>query len=567
MRRFRGLIVVALALTGLAASTTAATAALPIKFGGNPLTVYVNEVGRCQSSYVSAGGNFYPGYSNNLEEGGLADCGFFIATPSKPATQPLDLQGPEVEPGVKAGRVFGFNGQAGPGGFTEPTEVESPKLQYVPVTNTGPTGNGSAAEPYKVVTVFAAYVGTKKYFEVTQTTEYITGNPFFTVNVTVKNTSTETVYYRAIYAGDLFVNGNDVGTGVFLAGPPRFVGGQNQTSGVLGGFQEELHTFTGASVPAWTSYGEDYWASTPTGGIWNDVEHSANATQVFPDSVSPEDFDNGAGVAWDTHYHEGEGLAPGAEQQYAIVNYTTIPSTLQVSPTSQGLAQGQTATITVTAVNNAGQPYPNTPLRYTIAGANPMSGVVNTNAQGVALVHDVGTHAGTDLISMYLDLGNSGSQVANDPTGTAQVTFVPLPPPPPNSSVTIKSVTVNANGTITITYVPTESGAGTLTVTVPTASVAKRHRVKKCPKGTIKIGGRCLPRTSVVGTVKGAGTAGVPLTLTVKPSGKVSKTLAKGRNLHVVATLTYQSARGGAPSSYVYHLLLKGKKHKRKRRH
>jgi hypothetical protein len=32
--------------------------------------------------------------------------------------------------------------------------------------------------------------------------------------------------------------------------------------------------------------------------------------------------------------------------------------------------------------------------------------------------------------------------------------------------------------------------------------------------------------------------------------------------LHVVATLTYQSAKGGAPSVHVYNLTLKGKKPK-----
>jgi hypothetical protein len=285
---------------------------------------------------------------------------------------------------------------------------------------------------------------------------------------------------------------------------------------------------------------------------------------VFPNSVSPENFDNGAGVAWDTNYAESHGLAPGGEQKYAIVNFTSVPSILKVNPTSQGLIKGSTATISVTAVNNANQPYASTPLRYTITGANPQSGAAITNAQGVAQISYVGNNAGVDFVSMYLDLGNSGSQVAADPTGSAQVTFVPPPPVilPPNSGVTIKSVTVNSNGTITITYVPTEAGAGTLSVTVPTASVARRHRAKKCTRGTIKIDGRCLPRTSVVGSAGGPGAAGVPLTLTVKPSAKVRTALSKGHNLHVLATLTYQSNRGGKPSVYLYHLTLKGKKPK-----
>lgn len=571
-----------LTLTALGSGTVAASASAgspPIKFGGNPLTVYVNEVGRCQSSYAAYGGNYYPGYASYIEAGGLADCGFFLATPNAPssgaAPQPLDLQGPEEEvegKNIRVGRVFGFNGEAGPRGFAEPSETTVGKLNYVPVTNEGPTGSGTAADPFKVVTVYDAYVGTTKYFEVTQTTEYVSGNSYFTVNFDVKNVSSSTVYYRAIYAGDLFVNGSDTGTGVFLGGPPRFVGGQNQTSGVLGGFQEDLQTFNGEPTPPWTSFAEDYWDATfpetlsePVGGIWHYVETSANAAlsgsnSAFPNTVSPKDWDNGAGVAWDTNYTEGHGLAPGADQKYAIVNFTTIPSTLQVSPTSQGLPQGATATITVTALNNGGQPYPSTPLRYTITGANPQTGSVVTNAQGIAQIHYVGANAGADLVSMYLDLGNTAAQVAADPTGTAQVTFVPAPP---NSGVTIQSVKVNSNGSITITYIPTEAGTGTLTVTVPTASVARKH--KKCLKGQVKIKGRCLPRTSVVGVATGNGAAGVPLTLTVKPSGKAVKALHKGRRLHVTATLTYQSAKGGTPTAHVYNLTLKGKS-KRKHR-
>jgi hypothetical protein len=557
-------VLTALAAVVLGAFTTNAGAAAPIKFGGSPLTVYVNEVGRCQSSYPSFGGNYYPGFLSSLEEGGLADCGFFIATPNGPTggknPQPEQLQGPESL-GTKLGRVFGFNGVAGPSGFNEPsTGKESSRLLYKAVKNEGPTGSGTSADPFKVVTVYTAEVEGTPYFEVTQTTEYVSGNPYFTVNFAVKNVSKSTVYYRAIYAGDLFVNGSDVGTGVFLAGPPRFVGGQNQTSGVLGGFQEELHAFDGSATPAWSSYAEDYWNTTEggTGGIWHDVQESANASQAFPNSVSPTNWDNGAGVAWDTNYTEGHGLEPGQEQKYAAVNLTTVPSTLQVNPTSQGLSQGSTATITVTALNSGAQPYANTPLRYSISGVNPQTGVVTTNAQGIAQIHYVGANAGVDLVSMYLDLGNTGVQAPNDPTGTAQVTFVPLPP---NSSVTIKSVAVNPNGTITITYVPTEAGTGTLTVTVPTASVARRHKAR-CKKGTTRIKGRCLPPTSTFGAVSGAGTAGVPLTLTVKPSGQAVKALGKGRTLHVLATLTYQSARGGQPTVHIYHLTLKGKRHK-----
>jgi hypothetical protein len=565
-RRSRMLVTLCLALAGLAAFAGSALA-LPVTLGGNPLTVNVDQLGQCQTSYSLSGGNFFPGDSST------GDCGFFIATPSSPTSgshpQPEDLRGEETNPGSFTGRVFGFNGFAGPHGITN----------YTPISNGPATGSGSSADPFKLVTVYNVNDSTvhsgetyNAVLQITQTSTYVTGNPYFTANYTVKNVTNtlpnsdpdhnSTIYYRAIYAGDLYVNGNDHGTGVYLAGPPRFVGGQNQTSGVIGGFQENLTALDGSATPAWTSYAEDYWDTTENGegGIWHDVENSANISNAFPDSVSPIDQDNGAGVAWDTDYTTG--LAAGAEQKFSIVNITTIPSTLQVNPVSQGAPQGGTATVTVTALNSGGQPYANTPLRYTITGSNPGSGAVSTNAQGVAQIHDTGAVAGVDQIAMYLDLGNSGSQTASDPTGGAQVTFVPVPP---NSTVTIQKVTVNPNGTVTITYVPSDPGQGTLSVTVPTASVAKK--AKKCKKGYIKLKGKCLPATSVIGAVSGQGTPGVPLTLTVKPNAKATKALKKGRSLHVVATLTYQSAKGGAPSVHVYHLTLKPKKTKHKKAH
>ncbi len=583
MSKFRGLLAVALALAGLGTFVAGAGAALPIKFGGNPLTVYVDEVGRCQSSYANAGGDFFPGDFESLEEGGLADCGFFIATPNKPASgiaeQPADLQGPEVE-GVKAGRVFGFEGDAGPRGFGPPSETTSPRIAYTPVSNTGPTGDGSAAAPFTVVTIYDAYVGLEKYFEVTQTTEYVSGNPYFTVNYDVKNTSAKTVYYRAIYAGDLYVNGSDTGTGAFLAGPPRFVGGQNQTSGVFGGFQEDLQTFDGSPTPAWSSYGEDYWATLENGGIWHDVENSANATAAFPDTISSEDFDDGAGVAWDTNYTAGHGLAPGAEQKYAIVNYTSIPSTLLVTPTSQSLTQGATATVNVTAINNAGQPYPNTPLRYTIAGANPRSGAVTTNAQGAAQIQYAGSNVGLDVISMYLDLGNTGAQAPADPTGTAQVTFVapPSTPPPapsgafipvgnPQFNPTTGQIVVIAQfpapGTATSTGV-VQQGA-TLAraqedalIKEALAEAAKHKKSKKCKRGFVKKGKKCLNNAPVVfGTTAQTISAAGTYSIVINPSSKVLKALKAGKKLNVVVSTTFQNRAGGAPVTHLQSVFVK----------
>jgi hypothetical protein len=520
-----------------------------VSFPGGPLTVSVGPLGQCQSSYPNSGNNYFP------EGGNLGDCGFFLAFPKTGSGQPAPLKE----------HTFGFSGFAGP-------HLAS---SYTPVSQSPVTGSGSPATPYTQTTVFKVVdsEGNEDAL-ISETTSYVSGQPQFTSTFNVKNvTKPETkIYFRAIYAGDLYVNGNDYGTGVFLGGPPRFVGGQNTASGVLGGFQE-------APAPAlpWNSFQEGCWNETPEGrcegaaggdkGIWNVVRSSDEAAQAFNDTVDPAPIDNAAGVEWDQLRETG--LEAGHEQAFTIINRTQVPNTLQVSPASQTLTQGQTETIAVTALDTANQPYAGKSVHYTVAGANPQSGTVILNAAGQAQISYVGHNAGIDTTQLFVDLGGSGVQIPSDPAGTARVTFLPLPPTP-NSSYKVQSIKANSDGTITIVFVPVQAGTATLEVTVPTGTIARREalaarRAKRCKAGQVRIRRRCRPKTTVSGRITASGVAGVPLTLTVKPSGKVVSALRKGRNVTLTATLTYRSSLGGAPTVQVFHVTVKGKKHRRKR--
>ena len=156
------------------------------------------------------------------------------------------------------------------------------------------------------------------------------------------------------------------------------------------------------------------------------------------------------------------------------------------------------------------------------------------------------------------------------PCGSEVLNVVPAsvitgPTRNPTSNYTVKSITENSNGTVTIVFVPTESGEGELVVTVPTASIASTSAVaakaKKCKKDQIKIKGKCLPKNTTSGRASGHGTAGVPLKLTVNLSSKIKALLKKGKTVHLTATLTYKSARGGLPTVETFHLMVKGKKH------
>jgi hypothetical protein len=212
-------------------------------------------------------------------------------------------------------------------------------------------------------------------------------------------------------------------------------------------------------------------------------------------------------------------------------------------------------------VDNAGQAYAGKTLRYTITGANPQSGSITLNSSGQGTISYVGNNPGIDTVQMYVDLGGSGVQTSSDPSGTATVTWLPKPPPPtPNSTYVVQSIKANSNGTITITFVPAQGGTATLEVTVPTATITKK---KKCKHGTVRIKGKCLPPNSLDGRVSATGIAGVPLTLSIKPSGRIKAALKKGRTLHLLATLTYHSSLGGAPTVRTITITVKPPKKKK----
>lgn len=554
----RATLLVALATSVVGAFATGANAEElgVVTFPGTPLTVSVGPLGQCQSSYSTGNGNYYS------PSDPVGDCGFFLAFPKAGASQPAGLQA----------TTWGFAGSAGPGlGGAEGTD------EYLPVHQTEVSGAGTTASPYTQTTTYEVTTqemrGNKEtgYALITDTTTYVSGEAQFTSSYTVKNLTAGKLYFRAIYAGDLYVTGNDYGTGVFLGGPPMFIGGQNNEAGILGGFVQ-----AGPPSLPWSAYQEGCWnqasfeseggrcsgATAEDSGIWNIVRTSVEAEHAFNDTIDPALIDNGAGVEWDQFRQEG--LAKEAEQTFTVINRTGVPSGLKINPANQTLTQGQTETISVSATNTANEPYAGKNVRYTVTGANPQSGSVTLDATGQAQIAYVGHNAGLDTIQMYVDLGGSGTPTENDPKATAQVTFTPLPPTP-NSSYTVQGIKANSDGTVTITFVPTQSGTATLTVTVPTGTIARRLAVaakhgKKCPKGQTKIKHKCRPPITVSGSVTATGTAGVPLTLSVKPSGKVLKALKKGKTVHLTATLTYKSALGGTPTVQVFPVTVKGKR-------
>lgn len=556
----RSVLLAAAVLLAIAAN---AAAAEPVTLPGGPLSVSVGPLGQCQSSYAGTGNDFYP------PTGALGDCGFFLGFPE--LGNPPFLQK----------KVFGFPGSRGPG-------LDS---QYTALEQRPTTGTGSAADPYTQVTTFAVDDPTRTkegdYALIEETTSYVDGQAQFTSTFDVENVTGQppgdlpvpglspapatALAFQAIYAGELTTGGSDLGTGVLLAGAQRLLGGQNEAAGVLGAFLEAP-----PPSPPWASYASGCWNAVPEPegrcasaspsdrGIWAAVRAAASEAPVFDDDVDPNAIDDGAGVSWDNRV--GKPLQPGERAIYSIIDRAEIPTALSVAPAAQTHTVGQTATISVTALDSAGVPYAGRPIVYTIGEANPKSGSVLTNSAGVATISYTGTAPGADAVQMFLDLAGSGARTSRDPAATASASWT-IPPAPANSRFAVRSIHAGANGAITIVLVPVQDGTATAEATVPTATISRnaptRKRVK-CKRNQVEIGGECRPKTSLTGRVLASGRAGVTLKLTIEPSAAVQKALVAGRKVQLAAKLTYKSTLGGTPTARTFHFtVVKPKRHKR----
>jgi hypothetical protein len=528
------LVALAVILAIRAPATKAAADTTAIELGGNPLTVYVGPRGQCQSSYLVNGaqeGSAFPG-GEPYRFSPVGDCGFFLAFPKGGAGQPPLLEG----------KTFGFDGQA--------PALDLSAL-YTPGVQLPVTGDGTPANPFTQLTTFAVIdSGAKEDASITETTSYVSGAAQFTSRYVVKNTSGGRLYFRAIYGEDLFAGGEDGGVGVFADGPQRFIGGLSASAGVLGGLQE-----LPAPALAWSSFEELAYPD-----IWNRLKSSDEQAEAFKGQIETNEVDDAVGVEWDQF--RSVGLEDGAEQAFSIVNRAQIPASLAVEPAAQSATAGRSATVQIVASDTSGVPYASRPLVYTIEGANPKTGSVLTNGAGVAAISYVGTAAGTDTLHMFLDLAGTGTRAARDPSASARIDWA-QPPPTANSGFRVQSIRARRDGTVLVALVPQQDGRARVRVTVPTATIAAHGdstavAAKGCKKPLVGIRGACRPRTSLSGLMSAGGKAGLPLKLTVPPSSRVRKALARGRRVQLTATLTYRSTLAASTVARTYRFNVKG---------
>ena len=298
--RFRPVALTAIALVGAIAAAVGtgrpALAAMQDISSAGPLThIWITDTLNCQVSHSGDGSfEFYPPGNQ------IGACGTFV---------------------VVGGTLYGFfDGGA--------TGSASPRVVFTPVSQSAVLGTGTAADPYRIVTVVAAGI---TGITLTETDSYVVGQEVYRTDVQLANAGASAQPVRMYRAGDCFLQNSDLGFG--RAGPGGAIACTADTT--PNSRIEQWVPITGGSHYYETFY-DTGWAKI-------------GSKQPFPDTCDcSSHIDNWAGLSWDVS-------VPAASS--ITVSHLTVFSPLGVqplmtaktadSPTAVGgTADGYTITVT-----------------------------------------------------------------------------------------------------------------------------------------------------------------------------------------------------------------------------
>lgn len=293
-------------------------------------------------------------------------------------------------------------------------------LSYLPVSNGPVTGNGTPSSPFQNVTVMNAQSNGVTLFQIKQTVLYTAYDQKFRVVWEITNTDSmnRTIPFIWGTSADLYIDSSDLGRGVFIGGPNRFVGGTNDQSRTTGGLQEVTSsTLPGESsptlIPNWASYQESYYGDA--------ISH-LNSNDTFLNTINPELVDNGVGASFDNRGVTG--LPPGQTQRYEVIWHLKRPTPLSAYPASAAAELPGQHQVTLSLVDALFNPVPNQPVKYKITGVNPSSGSGMTNSSGQLVVIWNGTVAGLDTLTAYVDADSDNVQGPEEPAASATMRWL-----------------------------------------------------------------------------------------------------------------------------------------------
>lgn len=172
------------------------------------------------------------------------------------------------------------------------------------------TGNGSAANPWRVTTELG--VGSTGV-RLLQTVSYANGARSIDFSWTITNGSTARAY-TLFHAADLYVDGNDFGTG-FFDDRTRAVGGVNRDSRIYGTF---------IPVTPASAYEEAHYST-----IWSRIGNPWGSG--FRNTIDSRYIDNGAGLQWNIPI-QAANASRTILSRYSVTLESTASSTQEEPP-------------------------------------------------------------------------------------------------------------------------------------------------------------------------------------------------------------------------------------------
>ncbi len=385
VRTLTALFVVALAAMVAPAAALAVTQVIPGNGSGpagHNLTIYVGDNGQLQAKSG-------PAFSTVQ--------GMFFGTDTGPASQYNHLR---LKGAAPLDAVF-TNG-------------------FEPVSNGPVTGNGTPASPFQNVTVLDAQVEGADVLRIRQTVLYTPFEQKFRVvwDITNVDSGMRTIPFIWGTSADLYIDSSDSGTGVFIDGANRFVGGTNNISRTTGGLQEVTSSALpgeGAplAIPRWASYQE---------GNYSTVTSRLGSFDAFTNTIDQNVVDNGVGASFDNR--ASAGLAPGQTQRYEVVWFAKRPLPLSASPASAADELPGHHEVTLTLVDALFNPLPGKRINYEIVGPNARSGQGVTGPTGQMVVGWDGSSPGLDTLNAYVDANENGVRDPEEPAATATMRWL-----------------------------------------------------------------------------------------------------------------------------------------------
>ena len=297
----------------------------------------------------------------------------------------------------------------------------SPKTAFTPVSQAGPTGAGTSADPFRIVTVVGLAASG---LTITQTDTYVVGQESYRTDVQISNANGSSRAVRLYAAGDCYLQNSDLGYGRVDGSAVACTASTDPSSRI-----EQLYPLTSGS-----SYMEDYYNT-----IWARI----GAQAAGPNTCTCASLlDNGILLSWDVTVPATGSITVSHLTTFSPLGFAplTTTKTADSSTANPGAGDGYTITIhnpnatavTVTSITDtlpagfayvAGSTTGATTANPTISGQNlTWNGSFNAPAGGDVTLHFNVTVSSTPGTYTNNAGGDAGS-VAVAPTGdTAPIT-------------------------------------------------------------------------------------------------------------------------------------------------